>query len=247
MMAGVQKVHVDGGRPRSFYASMGLIAIMLAVAGFGPSIAVRSNRLGPLTLVVVIHAVLFVAWLLLFLTQTVLAATGRIGTHRRLGILGVALASAMLVSACMTSVQLAQRGVDLSGDLGGATANMPVVLGLALGDIAAFAVVVAAGLGFRRRPEVHKRLMLLATVSPFTLMGAPLTHLRGHWPGAALATVMAALLLLFSNVIHDRVTEGRVHAVSWWGSLSLLAWSLVRATLIIPSASWRSIAAWLAQ
>ena len=225
---------------------MGLLAIMLVIAGFGPSIVDRSNRVAPLTPLVVTHGLLFTGWLLLFVTQSVLVATGRMAQHRRIGILGLMLAVTMLLMSVIVSVAMAHRGSDLSGDLGGVKADMPAVLALALGDAAAFATLVALGLSFRRRPEVHKRLMLMATVSPYTLMGAPLAHLRGHWPNLALVTLLIALLLQFSSVIHDRITRGHVHPVSWWGSLSLFAGGLVRAIVIIPSGFWRSIAAQLA-
>jgi hypothetical protein len=227
---------------RRFYTSMGLVAIVLVVAGFAPSIIKPSNRVAPLTPIVAIHGLVFAAWLLLFLAQTVFAATGRMAVHRRLGALGGMLAVMMILTASIASVQMARRGSDLSGDLGGARVDVPTLLALQLGDTAAFAILVAAGLGFRRRPEVHKRLMLMATVNPYTLMGAPLAHLRGHWPTLTLATLVIVLLLQFSPVVYDRVTRGHVHPISWWGSLSLFAWALVRGIVIIPSGLWRAVA-----
>jgi hypothetical protein len=228
-----------------FYASMVLVAIVLVVAAFAPSIVEPSSRLAPLTPLVIAHALVFVGWLLLFLVQALLAATHRIALHRRLGALAGILALVMVLTATSTSIQMARRGSDLSGDLGGAQADMPVLLALQLGDTAAFAVLVVAGLSMRHRPDVHKRLMLMATLSPFTLMGAPLAHLRGHWPNLAVATLGIVLVLQFSTVIHDRVTRGHVHPASWWGSLSLLAWGMVRGIVIIPSDVWRAVTATL--
>jgi hypothetical protein len=92
------------------------------------------------------------------------------------------------------------------------------------------ATVVATGRTavHRRRPGIRKRLMLLATVTPFTLMGAPFAHLRGHWPQLAVAGALMFWLLLFSSAIHDRVSSRRFHPLSLWGAIVLLVWGVVR-------------------
>lgn len=75
---------------RWFYVGVALLMILLNLVGFGPSIIDASKRNVPLpfTLLVTAHTILSVAWLLLFLAQTTLVATGRTALHRRLGIFG---------------------------------------------------------------------------------------------------------------------------------------------------------------
>src|SRR6266545_7094254 len=70
-----------------FYISVALLIILFNVVAFGPSIidASRCNVPLPLTPLVTVHAVLSVVWLLLFLAQTTLVATGRTAIHRRVG------------------------------------------------------------------------------------------------------------------------------------------------------------------
>ena len=58
-----------------------------------------------------------------------------------------------------------------------------------------FGVFVGAALFFRRRPAIHKRLMLLATVGP-QLTGPPVIHAVGHWP---------ALLPWFGVILLSRI------------------------------------------
>jgi hypothetical protein len=95
---------------RWFYISVALLMILFNVVAFGPSIVNLSGRLGPLTPVVAAHGIVSFAFLLLFLTQVTLVATGRTAVHRRLGIVGPMLAFVMIVLGLVMSIELARRG-----------------------------------------------------------------------------------------------------------------------------------------
>jgi hypothetical protein len=51
--------------------------------------------------------------------------------------------------------------------------------------------------------------------------------------------------LYFSSAVYDRLTHGRIHAVSKWVGLSLLVWAMFRGAVIGPSAAWHQFAGWL--
>ena len=93
-----------------------------------------------------------------------------------------------------------------------------MVVGLA--DILVFSGFVAAGLYYRRRPEVHKRLMLLGTVGG--LMWPAITRMPYV---AGRPIVMFALLsaLVLASAVRDLLVRARVHPVSVWGGLLILA------------------------
>jgi uncharacterized membrane protein YozB (DUF420 family) len=228
-----------------FYIIMALVAMAIAIAGFGPTAV--GTRKGPLTLAVGAHAVVFSGWLLLFLTQTVLIKKRRISVHRRLGYVGAGLAVLMVVSGFITSIAMARRGFDLSGDLIGAPSDVPPLLALQLGNLVNFAILVVAAVLLRRRSDVHKRLMLLATVG--ALMTAPLAHIIGHSP--LLRAVKAPIILIpligliFAGAVYDRLSRGRIHPVSLWIPLAFLIWDNVLAAVIGPSEVWRNFTAWL--
>ena len=73
-------------------------AVVVAFVGFAPTYWLQ---LSPGTFIgtplVHLHAVLFSAWPLYLLVQTTLAARGRIARHRAWGLLGVSLATAMVL------------------------------------------------------------------------------------------------------------------------------------------------------
>ena len=227
-------------RTRWFYAGMGVVAILVAIIGFsGP---MPGDVPGPRTFssIVLLHGAVFGGWLALFVAQAALVATGRTAVHRRLGLAAAVLAPTMLVVGASTAVAAARRGYPFDGDPLGMLVHP-------LGDLVSFAVLVGAGLWQRRRPDVHKRLLLLGTVA--VLMNAPLTHLHARLPAPLNANplffLLPMVLLLSASAVYDRVTRGRVHPVSLWGAVVLFAWANARELLIRPSEVWRQFAAWL--
>ena len=232
-----------------FYVGMAVVAMLIVIAGFGPGLIEPSMRKGPPTIAVVMHGVVFTAWLLLFLSQTLLITKGRYAVHRRLGYFGAVLAVLMVVSGYFTAIQMARRGYDLSGDLVATPDDAMTNLLFQLGDLLSFSILVTAAILYRRHAEAHKRLMLLATVG--ALMGAPLAHVIGHWP--MLRNIEAPIILIplvmlyFAGAVHDRLSLGRIHPVFLWVPIALFVWGNVRAAVIGPSNAWHRWAAWLIQ
>ncbi len=241
---------------RWFYISIALFMILLSVVAFGPSIIDQSRRNAPSTPLVTAHGIVVSAWLLLFLTQATLVATRRTTVHRRLGIIGPVLALVMIVLGYLVIIGFGRRGYDLSGDVirglsrTGSPRRDPAGLLFPLTELLNFGVLVAAGLWYRHRPDIHKRLMLLALVP---LAGEPILHLVGHltshWPalqGAGIKiSVPITILLLSASATYDRVSRGRIHPVSLWVPILLFAWQNVIVLVVFPSAVWRKFAAWL--
>jgi hypothetical protein len=167
--------------------------------------------------------------------------------HRQLGYAGGALAMIMLVSGYFTTIAMARRGFDLSGDLMREPGNPHMLMVFQLGDLLCFGVLVLAAILSRGRPDIHKRLMLLATIGG--LMPAALTHIIGH--SRILREMDPAIVLipfftfLFAGTINDRLSQGKIHAVSFWGALGVFLWANVRAIVIGPSAAWQDFAGWL--
>ena len=243
-----------------FYVGAAVFVILLNVAGFAPSLIDQSRRVAPPTWLVTAHGALAGAWLLFFLVQATLVATRRTAIHRRLGVAGLFIASAMIAVGSLTVIELNRRGYDLSGDLARA-AFAPGSPPLAREEFAAlmlppllgfanFGIMTGLGLAFRRRPAVHKRLMLLALG---VLVLTPLIHLSGHligrWPGLYgalnLAIFIAANALPFSVAVHDKVSDGRVHPISLWVPVLLIVETFGFIAVVMPSDEWRRLALWL--
>src|SRR5881397_812536 len=102
-----------------------------------------------------LHGLVMTSWVVLFITQVALVETRRTKTHQRLGIAGTVLAALVFVVGLFTGIYAAARG---------ASPGPPALqfLIIPIGDILVFGILVGAALYFRRRLDVHKRLMLLA-------------------------------------------------------------------------------------
>ena len=230
---------------RWFYTGMGVVAILVVVAGFGSSYYGMATGTGTLMPLVKAHGLVFALWLALVIVQTRLVATRRVAMHRRLGLaavaLAVALAVAMVALGYATAVAGARRGFDLNF-----SADPLGYMVFRLGGLVGFTILVAAALWYRRRPDVHKRLMLLATIGQ--LMNAPLAHFAAN-TAVLRETFLPFLTMMIippaARAVYDRVTSGRVHPVSLWGAVPLFGWGIVQAVVIGPSAEWHRFAAWL--
>ena len=158
-----------------FYVSSAIVALVVAMVAFAPGLLDASSRRGPLTPLAALHSATFTGWLILYLTQTLLASRGNLRLHRRLGVAGAVLAPVMMVVGYQTTIEMVRRGFDLSGDLerlGPIMLNTSFqILGMPI-----FGGLVLAALLYRRRPDIHKRLMWLTI--PAALIGAPVAHIR---------------------------------------------------------------------
>jgi hypothetical protein len=153
---------------RWFYIVMAICAIVTIFLGFAPSLINTAARKAPPSSLAIAHGLVSAAWLLIFLVQTTLVATRRIPVHSQLGTAAVFLAPVIIVLGYMTAITMARRGFDLSGDL---HIEADPLLGMVnpLGDLVPFGILVAAGFLYRHQSDIHKRLMLLATVGGLML------------------------------------------------------------------------------
>lgn len=235
---------------RWFYVGVALFVLALNIVSFGPSIVEPSNRTVPLPLppLVVVHAAVSVAWLILLPLQATLVATNRTALHRRLGIAGVVLAAALVVTGPFVLIGEARRGFDLSGDLvpRGMTQEAAAILP-ALSSVVLFALLVGGAVWYRRHPDVHKRLMLFAALGP--LSGAALAHLAGHWaalrPWGLVIAIVGGNALLAIVPVFDRLSRGRVHRVSLWGAILIAVWFQIFFGMVPATAAWHDFAEWL--
>ena len=238
-----------------FYLTAGLLFLAITLAGFGPSIVDPSARRLPLTWFVLAHGTLTGAWFALFVVQATLVAIDRPKVHRRLGLVGLLLAAVIVILGYQAIIEFGRRGFDLSGDIVRAISRTGSRSGAAtilfpLSELVSFAVLVALAFWYRRRPEVHKRLMLFAVI---VIVDEPLLHLVGylssHWPvlrGSGTRIAGATLLVLLSaSAVNDWFSRGRIHRASAVTPLLLIAWQVTIAVIVFPSDVWHKCAAWL--
>ena len=228
-----------------FYFYMALACTAVAFLGFAPTywmpLAKRSFSASP---VVHFHGLLFFAWALYFAFQSWLAASGKIARHRAIGMIGVSLATAMTISGFLVAVNVMKRSAAIGQtDQGIAFAIVP------LSGMLFFAVVLTLAIIHVRRPETHKRLMLLASISLLDAAVARwfLTFLAPPGPPGpppvpvTIPPAFVAYLLLVAAIVYDWRARGRPHPVYVYGGLALVAVKLLNWP-ISTTAAWHSLA-----
>lgn len=229
-------------RERLFYIAIAVIAVAVVFAGFAPTYYLKA-RFGnpPLRPLVHLHGFLFSLWLVLLASQVTLVAAHRTDLHRRLGIFGGVLAALLVIIGPIVAIQSARLGAPPNRPPG-----LPpplIFLVIPLFDIAIFAIVVAAGFYYRRRADIHKRLMVVATIAilPPAIARLHVAFLRAHGP---LAFFGLADLFLLACILYDTIRHRRLHPAYVWAGLLLIASHPLR-LLIGGTASWLAFAHWL--
>ena len=235
-----------------FYARMAIVCLAVGVIGFSPT------YWGPLlrgTLDVPplahVHAVFFYGWLLLFVRQSALAASGQYVRHRALGLFGIALASGMFFVGLGMSIHSLTASIADGFEPAARAFTIVPISGIVL-----FAILFAIAIAKVHDRDVHKRLMLVNTagllqaavgrwfvlfLAPPTTAGVPVS------PPPVFVTVMPGLvvdLLIVAGMIYDWRTRGRVHRVYWLAGGVTLAVQVLRVPLSQTEA-WLRVTTWL--
>lgn len=225
--------------PPAFYTWGAITAVAVVLAGFSRTFYLNPYLAKfPLTGLLVLHGAIMTTWFATFLVQTRLVATGRTRIHRRVGVFGAFVALAVLIVATTTAIVGAKAGHAPPG------APPPLVfLVVPLGDMVVFAGLVGTGLLLRRKPETHKRLMLLATLGILTAAIAriPIDALQSAGlPAFFLVTDVIVLVFGAWDTIRNR----RLHPAFGWGFAYIVLSQVVRFA-IAGTPQWMAFARWL--
>lgn len=220
-----------GSRTDRFYLVMAASFVLIAFGGFIPTywakIATGTFTGHP---ILHIHGMIFFSWTLFYLFQTSLVAAGRTPDHRAWGIAGVSLATAMaftVVLAVINSFKVAE-----AIGMGDAARRFSIV---SLSGLAEFGCLFTAAVVNNRRPELHKRLMILAmiplmqaaTARVFLTFFAPPGSVGPPPVFVSVPPGLVVDLLILAAMVHDWRTRGRPHPVYVIGGAALVSLQLL--------------------
>jgi hypothetical protein len=240
-----QEVPMSAVVPRArlqFYPLIAILLVAFVVVAFSRTYYLRflSDR-PPLQAILQVHGVVFTAWLALFVAQTQLVAARHIDLHMKLGVAGIVLA--VLVVATGLASMFVGAAVPRMTQLGLTTAQASIV---PLVSILPFAAFVTAGVAWRRRASLHKRLMLLAMIS---VLGPPTARMIAWLGGREYALlIQMSVIAVFVTVClaYDWRKSRVVHPVFAIGGVTLVVlWPL--RYVIARSAPWQPIGNWIAE
>ena len=238
-----QRPDVLSGTPRAhsidrwIYVFTAASFVVIVLAGFIPSsltkiAAVQAGERPPFPLVMHLHALLMGSFLLLLLAQTTLVATGRCDLHRRLGLLSMVLAPALVVVGFL----LIRTNFDL---LWGALQTTPAgaareklegalyhtnnikLLQLRIGILFPLFLIIA----LRARGKdagLHKRMMILATAMTLPAGIDRIPWLPTTLPASPVGPDFWTLVAVSPMFVWDVVRNHGVHRAYWlWLGVNL--------------------------
>jgi hypothetical protein len=242
-----------------FYLWMAVAMAATAFLGFAPTFWVPMAQGVPERIgVLAIHGTLFFGWTLFVIYQAWLVGSGNVARHRETGLIGVSLATAMVIFGVLAAINSGVRAIGLNA---GAAGESFMIVPLAA--ILTFAVLVVAAILNTKRSEWHKRLMLSATA---VLLDAAIARpfivylvMGGHPPpfhgtvGLAgfnappppvlgvLPPALIALLFIVAGMVRDWRVLGKVHPAYWWAGGFALSVQLLKIPLS-DTPLWHSFA-----
>jgi len=189
---------------RPFYFCMSLLVALVVIYGFSRTVGPRLfHPPSPRPAVLYVHAVVFTGWLAFFILQSALIRTRNVKVHRRLGWFGLALGISIVTVGVTTAIVIARFRIR-EGET-----NAASFMAVPLFDMVAFSVTFALAFYWRKKPEFHRRLMLVATCALTAASFGRLMPLTWFYGGVD--------LLIFFGVLRDLIVTKRIHPVYLYG------------------------------
>jgi len=221
---------------RRLYILAAILTPLIVLAGFARTYYLKPffNTPDLAGRIVHLHGIVMTAWVVLFVTQISLVATRRTKIHQRLGVLGGVLAALVVIVGVLTALYAAARG---------ASPGPPALsfLIIPLGDMLVFSILIGLALYYRRKLDVHKRLMLLAAI---TLLTPAIARIPFNFiiNGGPLVFFGLTDLCLLACVAFDTFKHRRLHPVFLWGTVFVIAMQPLR-LLLAGTDAWMGFAA----
>jgi hypothetical protein len=213
----------------SFFFVYALVLLAIVLAGFAPSLYLRvAFDAPPIPFYLHIHGAILTGWFVWLVVQAWFVQTGRLRLHRKLGIFAAAYGLLVVVGALMATFNAVERDLaqgitfetsmaEIAPEVGGELTYLNFIRGVVWGNITGattFATLLVVGVLFRGRTDVHKRLVLVATVA---IVGPALARIArleilGGEQGPFIP--LALLTLLAGIVIYDIFALRKIHAAT---------------------------------
>lgn len=210
---------------RWIYVFMASLILVIVLVGFIPDsfrmlARIEAGAAPPIPPILHVHAVLMGSWIMLLLSQAALMATGRRGMHMQLGMVSAVLAPAIVIAGFMlVPVRHAQLYAAIAAAPAEAAAYLqteilPFVTNIMLAQIRmgfAFSIFVAAALYLRLKDsETHKRLLILATLTPLPAAIDRIWYIPTTLPDSPLTLDLYPLLVASPMIMWDLYRRGRI-------------------------------------
>jgi hypothetical protein len=219
-----------------FYFCMSLLVAAVVMYGF--SHTVNDNLLHatpPRPWILWLHGAVFSAWLAFFIFQSALVRTGNVKLHRLTGWFGAGLGVLITVLGIWTAITMHRfffthfhaEAVQFPP-----TAANNTFFSIQAVDIASFTVFFWLAIYWRKKPEYHRRLMLIATCA-LTAAGF------GRFPMIPHPWFYAGVdVLILLGVARDLIVNRRIHIVYRYALPALIVCQIFAIQIWLHHPAW---------
>jgi hypothetical protein len=196
----------------------------------------------PIRTLLIVHGVSMTVWMLLAVAQPLLVATGRKRMHMTVGRLTAVLAVGIVISGYLVAVNAARVNPP---DLQLFGLNQKEFLTVPLSGILTFGAFVFLGVWQRRRPEIHRPLMFMASLAVVAAAVGRMPVLNDWYAGTRLefwfsaflnTLLIGALLLVIKSAVERRFDR-------WFAATyGVLVVICVSSSLLAKTGMWKQFA-----
>jgi hypothetical protein len=151
------------------------------------------------------HGAAFSGWVLFFIFQSTLVRTRNVKLHRSLGWFGAGLGTVMVPLGVATTVIMTRFDIRVLHEPG---AVADAFMLIPFYDMVAFGTLITLAILWRRQPDLHRRLLFIATVG---LLDAAFGRFQYLFDTNLYIVCVDAMMLM--GVARDLIIDKRVHKV----------------------------------
>jgi len=188
---------------RYFYFGMSLLIAAVVIYGFSHTVdqfLIHATPIRPWILY--LHGIVFSGWVFFLILQSTLIRTHNVRLHRTIGWFGVALGVMIPILGLSTAITMDRFNIRNFHMMGASP-----FLAVQINDMVSFATAFAFAIYWRKRPEYHRRLILIASCVLTSAAFARFPFVTLAW------TYVGVDLLISLGVIRDLIVSRRIHPV----------------------------------
>jgi hypothetical protein len=214
---------------RYFYFAMSLQLAAIVVIGFSRTVDDHLLHAAPARpLLLWIHGAAFSAWVVFYIFQSTLVRTRNVKWHRFFGWFGTGLAAVMVPLGFIVAIIMSRFDIHVLKQSG-----IETFLAIPFFDMLAFGLCVGLAIYWRKQPELHRRLLFIATCG---LMDAPFGRFDTIFNHNLYYLCLDGVMLL--GVVRDLVVNRSIHKVYRVALPALWAAQALTVYLYAGSPAW---------
>lgn len=230
-----------------FYPAASLVLLAMVLWGFSQYWFNGGKGEGgreiapPMKTLVLVHGSIMATWILLFVLQPMLVAASKRKLHMLMGKIGTFLALAVVVAGCMVAI-ISARHTPAEARIWGFSPER--FLAVPMSGVLTFAGLVIAAIVYRKKPAVHRAMMLCATLGVCAAAISRIAPMSSLYTGTFFETafgpffVMSILGVLF--LIARSIMIGKLDRPLALGVL-IITVSAVGTMVMMRTGAWDAI------